>query len=203
MKKIIIMVLTILGLAATALCFVFPVQAKEVSNNISEFLNTPYMIAGTSITLGGILTFVISKFIVNNTKFGRKEINTVKEDFKELKEAVGENEKSVERTIALYTEKYMELEEKCNTQVTVMLDQFEDMQNKVLTALEAIPNRKVQLIVSEYKSNYEAKKQEIINKTINTNEYIDEKLAEMKKQFDEFMEKLSHEKEENDQTTEE
>ena len=203
MKKVIMWTLYVLVLAATVLCFVFPVQAKEVSNNVMEVLNTPIAIAGVSITLGGLLSFVVSKYIMSNTKFGRKELDGIKEDFKETELEIIEFKEQVNNKVSEIEQNYKELEVKCNNQVTMMFDEFEDLQNNMINALEVIPNRKVQLIVAEYKANYESKKAEIITKTINTNEYIDMKIAEMKAQFDELMEKLKHEEADDNQTTEE
>lgn len=203
MKKIITAIVCVLGIVATALCFIFPVQAKEVSENITNVLNTPFVIWGTSITLGGILTYIISKYIMTNSRFGRKEIDGLKSDFSECEIEISDYKEKIDEKIAEVENKYVNLEANCNNQVSIMLQQFEEMQGKMLTALEVIPNVKVQNIVNEYKQEYEAKKQEIIDKTINTNSYVDEKLAEMKAQFDEFMEKLKHEKAEDNQTTKE
>ncbi len=193
MKKVLMWTLYFLALAATILCFVFPVQAKEVCDNVMNVLNTPIAIAGVSVTLGGLLSFVISKYLVNNTKFGRKELDKIKEDFKETELEVTEYKEKIDNKIAEIEHKYADLENNCENKVTVMLDQFEDLQGKMLNALEAIPNKKVQAIVAEYKVEYDTKKQEIITKTINTNEYIDMKIAEMQEEFNKLMEKIKHE----------
>lgn len=203
MKKVIKWTLYFLALAATVLCFVFPVQAKEVCDNVMNVLNTPFAIAGVTITLGGILGLLISKYLVNNTKFGRKELDGIKSDFKETENEVTEYKEKIDNKVAEIENKYTNLENNCENKVTIMLNQFEDLQGKMLNALEAIPNKKVQAIVANYKAEYDAKKQEIITKTINTNEYIDMKIAEMKAEFDEFMEKIKHEEANDNQTTEE
>lgn len=187
MKKVLLWTLYILALAATVLCFVFPVQAKETCENVINVLNTPFVIAGVSVTLGGLLTFIVSKFILNNTKFGRKEIDNLKAENEEFKKIIIENEKSVNEKVDNCEKQVNKLEESCNNQCTIMLGQFESLQTNVINALKAIPNKKIQAIVEEYESHYEAEKQEIIEKTINTNEYVDKKLEEM---FDEFMKKV-------------
>ena len=203
MKKVILWTLYVLVLAATVLCFVFPVQAKEVCNNVMEVLNTPFAIAGVSVTLGGLLSFVVSKYIMSTTKFGRKELDSIKSDFKETELEVIEFKEQVTSKVSEMEEGYNELKQDCDNKVTVMLDQFEDLQHKMLDALETIPNKKVQSIVAEYKEQYAERKEEIITKTINTNEYIDMKIAEMKVQFDEFMEKMKHEEANDNQAAEE
>lgn len=203
MKKVIQWTLYIVILAATVLCFIFPIQAKEVSENVMTVLNTPFVIAGVSVTIGGILAFITSKFIMNNSKFGRKEIDRIKEDFKETElEVIGVKE-TVSESLKTAEKKYNELKNDCNNQIAVMFDEFEDLQNKMIDALEVIPNVKIKAIVADYKAHYEERKAEIIQKTINTNEYINENILKMKAQFEEFMEQLKNEEAENNQTTEE
>lgn len=203
MKKVIAWTVYGLILAGTALCFIFPVQAKEVCNNIMTVLNTPIAIAGVTVTLGGVLAFVISKFIMNNSKFGRKELDRIKEDFKECENEVSDHKEKIDNKIAKIENKYANLENNCENKVTIMLNQFEDLQNNVLSALEVIPNVKVKAIVADYKSQYAERKEEIITKTVNTNKYIDKKIAEMKAEFDKLMEKLKNEEANDDQATEE
>ena len=190
MKKVLMWTLYFLALAATALCFIFPVQAKEVCDNIMNVLNTPIAIAGVSVTLGGLLSFVVSKYIMTNTKFGRKELNNLKEDFKETENEVTEYKEKIDSKVAEIEHKYAELENNCENKVTIMLEEFEDMQNTVINGLKTIPNKKIQAIVEEYEAKYAERKEEIIEKTINTNDYIDKKLLEM---FQEFMEKVKYE----------
>ena len=203
MKKVIAWTVYGLILVGTALCFIFPVQAKEVCNNIMTVLNTPIAIAGVTVTLGGILAFVVSKFIMNNSKFGRKELDGIKRDFSETEKEVIEYKEKIDNKILEVEGKYKYLEENCMNQVSVMLDEFEDLQNNMLNALETIPNVKVKAIVADYKAQYAERKEEIITKTVNTNEYIDKKIAEMKAEFDKLMEKLKHEEANDDQATEE
>ncbi len=190
MKKVLMWTLYFLALAATVLCFIFPVQAKEVCDNIMTVLNTPIAIAGVTVTLGGLLSFVISKYLVNNTKFGKKELDKIKEDFKETELEVTEYKEKIDNKVAEIEHNYAELENKCENKVTIMLEEFEDMQNTVINGLKTIPNKKIQAIVEEYEAKYAERKEEIIEKTINTNDYIDKKLLEM---FQEFMEKVKYE----------
>lgn len=190
MKKVLMWTLYFLALAATVLCFVFPVQAKEVCDNVMNVLNTPIAIAGVSVTLGGLLSLVISKYLVNNTKFGRKELDKIKEDFKETELEVTEYKEKIDNKVAKIESNYKQLEQTCDSKVTIMLEEFEDMQNAVINGLKVIPNKKIQAIIEEYEAKYIERKEEIIEKTINTNDYIDKKLLEM---FQEFMEKVKYE----------
>lgn len=190
MKKVLMWTLYFLALAATVLCFIFPVQAKEVCDNIMNVLNTPIAIAGVSVTLGGLLSFVISKYLVNNTKFGRKELDGIKRDFAECENEVTEYKEKIDNKVAEIESNYKQLEQTCDSKVTIMLEEFEDMQNTVINGLKTIPNKKIQAIIEEYEAKYAERKEEIIEKTINTNDYIDKKLLEM---FQEFMEKVKYE----------
>lgn len=200
MKKAMKWILLAVVLTATVLCFIFPVQAKEVCDNIMSVMNTPFVIAGVTITIGGLLSLVISKYIMINSKFGRKELDKIREDFKETENEVTEYKEKIDNKVTEIESKYNNLENSYESKVTIMLEEFEDMQSRVIDALKVIPNKKVQTIVEDYESNYDNRKQEIISKTINTNDYIDKKLLEM---FQEFMEKVKYEEAKNNQTTEE
>ena len=187
MKKVIGWILFTLVLAAGILCFIFPVQAKEVCDNIMNVLNTPVAIAGISTTIGGIIAFILTRFIMNNSKFGRKELDGIKNDFKETELELINFEENINNKLIESNKKYEELKNSCNNQVTIMLEQFEDLQNNMLSALKTIPNKKVQAIIVEYESQYEVKKAEIIEKTIYTNEYIDNKLNELKQDMEKML----------------
>ena len=193
MKKVIYWILFVLGLTAAVLCFVFPVQAKEVSENIMNVLNTPVGIAGVSTTIGGILAFVVTKFIMTNSKFGRKELDNMKKEYEEFQNIVCEHEAKVTQAMTEYENKFEDLKNNCNNQVTIMLEQFEDLQKDTLNALKAIPNKKVQAIVEQYEAQYAVKKQEVIEKTINTNEYINEKIKELEEMLNEAKETFNFE----------
>ena len=187
MKKVVYWVLFVLGLVAGVLCFIYPVQAKEVCDNIMTVLNTPFAIAGVSFTLGGIIIFVVTRFIMNNSKFGRKELDSVKKDLESAKKQIAEYEYKISLRLDEYGKDYELVKNTCNNQVTIMLEQFEDLQHNVIDGLKAIPNKKVQAVVAEYESQYEVKKAEIIEKTVCTNDYIDNKLNELRQDMEKML----------------
>ena len=187
MKKIVYWILFGLGLTAGVLCFIFPVQAKEVSENIMNVLNTPFAIAGFSFTIGGLIIFVITKFIMSNSKFGRKELDGVKEEFDALEDRLLSYQDDITLKLDEYSKDYELVKNTCNNQVTIMLEQFEDLQHNMIDALKTIPNKKVQAIIAKYESQYEVKKAEIIEKTVCTNDYIDNKLNELRQDMEKML----------------
>lgn len=193
MKKVIKWTAYILFLVifiSAAVCyFVIPEQTKMVVDKIVEYTNTPIAIAGISTTLGGIISYVIVNFVVKNTKFGRKEINNLKADYNQAKEDISEYKHNMDLLLANQEEEFKNYREGCEKQVTMMLEEFEDLQKETLSALKTIPNKKVQAIVEEYEAKYSERKKEIIEKTIYTNDYVDNKLNELR----EYMEKMLNE----------
>ena len=174
-------------IVATVLCFVFPVQAKEISENIMNVLNTPVGIAGVSTTIGGILAFIVTKFVMTNSKFGRKELDNIKKEFDEFQNAAIEHQQALTMKISDYEDKFNNLKNNCEDQVKIVISEFEDLQKDTLNALKTIPNKKVQAIVCEYENNYESRKAEIIEKVSNSDEYINNKLNELRKEFEEML----------------
>lgn len=193
MKKVIKWTAYILFLVifiSAAVCyFVIPEQTKMVVDKIVEYMNTPIAIAGISTTLGGIISYVIVNFVVKNTKFGRKEINNLKEDYNQAKEDISEYKHNIDLLLTNQEEEFKNYRQCCENQVTMMLEEFEDLQKKTISALKTIPNKKVQAIVEEYEAKYAERKKEIIEKTVYTNDYVDNKLNELR----EYMEKILNE----------
>jgi len=196
MKKVICWTLYFLALAAAVLCFVFPVQAKEVCDNIMGVLNTPIAIAGVSVTLGGLLSFIISKYIMSSSKFGRKELDAMKNELRDAKNELTVYKNNITHEVEKCLLDVQLLEKDCNNQVTIMLHEFEDLQDKTLEALKTIPNKKVQNIVALYEENYEVRKQEIIDKTIHTDEYVDKRIKELEDLLNEAKEIFNNKAEE-------
>lgn len=193
MKKVIKWTAYILILGAllvySVCAFSAPEFTKHATDVIMEWLNTPVAIAGISTTLGGIITYVIVNFVIKNTKFGRKEINNLKTDYNQAKEDISEYKHNINLVLANQEEEFKNYRQSCENQVTMMLEEFEDLQKKTISALKTIPNKKVQAIVEEYEAKYDERKKEIIEKTIYTNDYVDNKLNELR----EYMEKMLNE----------
>lgn len=172
-----------------------PEQNKLVTDKVTEWLNTPVGVAGVSTTIGGIFAYIVTKFIFANSKFGRRELDHIKNDTDEFKKIIVEHEQSVNDKVNEYENKYKELEQNCNNQVSIMLEQFEDLQKKTIDALKTIPNKKVQAIVDEYESQYAERKEEVIERTIHTNDYIERKFKELEDMINEAKETINSETE--------
>ena len=200
MKKAIKWGLYFICLGALVIYFVggifAPEQTKHATDVVISWLNTPVGIAGISTTIGGIIAYIIVNFVMKNTKFGRKELDNIKKDCDEFQANVIVVENNAIKRIEEYEAKYEELKKSCDNKVAIMYDQFEDMQNTLHASLKTIPNKKVQAIVAKYETEFKVRKEEIINKTVNTNEYIDKRINELNKKFDAFLEEIKNEREE-------
>ena len=207
--KITAYVLCLLAIAALTICYlVIPAKTKEVVDIAIGYLNTPVAIAGITTTIGGILIFVISKFIISNTKFGRKEIDTMKQEISIYKDFIKNYKGEAESKIADYQQKFEDMKAECENQIAVMYDVFEDLQANTMSSLKVIPNKKIQEIVETYEQNFSKNKEEIIEKTVNTNEYVNSKIKELEEKYQAFMKDAEgilneREEEQDNQATEE
>lgn len=168
-----------------------PTETKHATDIVIGWLNTPVGIAGVSTTIGGVIAYILVNFVVRNTKFGRKELDNMKKSCDEFQESVIVLENNVAREVAEYKKKYEELEKSCEDKVKIMYQQFEDLQNTLLSSLKTIPNKKVQAIVTKYETEYAVRKEEIIEKTINTSEYINEKIKKLEELLNEAKETVN------------
>lgn len=198
MKKVVKWTVYILLLAATAaavVCYlIFPAETKRAIDKIMQYVNTPVAIAGITTTVGGALAFVISKYILGNTKFGRQELDSIHETVNQFKDqsskAIGEYKDKFGELKADYENKFEDLKSETDAKVTVVYNEFKDLQGTLLGSLEAFPNKHIQELVAEYKARFQEREGEIIEKTINTNEFIDKKIAEIKAQYESMFEEL-------------
>lgn len=194
MKKVVkwtIYTAALLIIGALTICyFVIPNQTKEIIAKIVEYANTPIGIAGTSITIGGLISFVLVKYILANTKFGKKELDTIKNNFEEHKEKVEGICNDVKSVTTNYINEFQLLKTDCDNKISIVYQEFEDLQSSLISSLKTIPNKKVQAVVAEYEAKLEIRKQEIINKTINANTYVEDKIAEIKSQYDSMYKEL-------------
>ena len=185
----------VLAVAYFVCNLVIPGQTTWFMEQVALVLNYPITIAGVSVTLGAVASYIITKYVMSMTKFGRKELDQIKANNSQYTEQINTFCENVTNEVNDMKAQYEELKVNCNNQITVMLEQFENLQNKTLTALETIPNKKVQAIVAEYKGAYEVTKAEIINKTINTDEYINEKIKKLEEMLNEAKEIFNSETE--------
>lgn len=194
MKDIIkwtIYLIALMALATLTVCYIaVPRETSVVIDKIVQYANTPIAIAGISTTIGGALIFIISKYILSTTKLGRKELDSMREDMNEFKE-------STANTIQDYKTKFDDLvsqaealKKDTENQVTIVYDEFTDLKNTVLTSLKAFPNKRIQEIVNKYEIEFAEREKDIIQKTINTNDFIDSKIEEIKSQYNDMFNEL-------------
>lgn len=172
-----------------------PEQNKLVTDKVTEWLNTPVGVAGVSTTIGGIFAYIVTKFIFSNSKFGRKELDNIKNEFKDVRTDVDTYIENFDSWAKNIEQECDETKNSCNNQVSIMLEQFEDLQKKTIDALKTIPNKKVQAIVDEYESQYAERKEEVIERTIHTNDYIERKFKELEDMINEAKETINSETE--------
>lgn len=194
MKKVIkwtAYILILGGLLAYSVCALSaPEFTKHATDVVMGWLNTPVAIAGISTTIGGIITYIIVNFVIKSTKFGRKELDNNKKEFEDFKENTINEVKEFEEIVNNCENNYKTFTADCDNRITIMCEQFTDLMNNTMSALKTIPNKKVQAIVSEYETKFDTVKQEIIDKTVNKNAYVDAKIKELENNYKEFIEKM-------------
>lgn len=188
-------ILLLAAVIATVVCYsVFPAETKRAIDKIMQYANTPIAIAGVTTTVGGVLGFVISKYVLDNTKFGRRELDTIHETVNEFKDqsfkAIQEYKGKFEELKSNYEGKFEDLKSETEAKITVVYNEFKDLQDTLLGSLEAFPNKHIQALVAEYKARFQEREAEIVEKTINTNEFIDKKIAEIKAQYETMFNEL-------------
>lgn len=207
--KITAYVLCLVAVVALTICYlVIPSQTKQAVDIIVGYLNTPVAVAGISTTIGGIVIFVVSKFIISNTKFGKKELEKIKDDVNNAKVSVYEYKGIITDEVKKYKVQFEDLKKESEDKITIMYEEFKDLKVNLMDSLKVIPNKKVQEIVEKYESEFNVREEEIINKTVNTNEYVNSKIKELEDKYQEFLneaEVMLNEKaeERNDSQTEE
>ena len=132
--KIIGAILLSLGVIALIVCLcVIPNETKAFFDVVVEYLDKPIVLCGVSVTIGGVLLFFITRYIIANTSFGKKKLNDLndkiiangkisKEQYEELTTLITNNKKSDD-------DKFNKIDNTLNT-----------LNNAVLL----IPNKKVQ-----------------------------------------------------------
>lgn len=192
--KVFLTILALLAIATYLVCSTaLPEQTKAFTENVGLVLNYPITIAGVSVTIGGVASYIIVKYVMNMTKFGRKELDNIKADNSQYIEHIDAFRDDMVNKMDDMKAQYETLKIECNNQATIMLEQFESTQKMVLESLKTIPNKKVQAIVAQYESTYQEKKVESIDKVIHSKEYIDNQIKKLEEMLNEAKEILNSE----------
>lgn len=89
MKKALKVIVPILLVALVIFYIVAYIVWKEQTTYITEciinFINKPVVIAGVSTTIGGLFVFLLVKYIINNSRFGKKRLHEIEEENDKLK----------------------------------------------------------------------------------------------------------------------
>lgn len=218
MKKVVkwtAYILILAGAIAAVICYlVVPAETKRAINKLMEYANTPICIAGVTTTVGGILVFVVTRYVMGNTKFGRKELDSMHDALSEFEnqssKSIDDYKNRFDELKSKYEAEFAALKSETDSKVSVVYDEFEDLQKTLLESLKAFPNKHIQELVAEYEARFSERKEEIIEKTINTNEYVDAKIAEINAQYEAMfaelrdkVEKTLNEEAKDNQTAEE
>ena len=132
-KKVFLCLFLILGVIALIVCYiVIPTETQLAFDKVIEYLNTPIIICGISITLGGVLGFFIVRYILNNSSVGKRRLN-------ELKALIEEYKKNEDKENELTKDKLDRYQSATDTALVNLATEL----NKVEKALELVPNKKV------------------------------------------------------------
>lgn len=127
-----------LGVIALIVCMcVIPNETKLFFDRVFEYLDKPFVLCGVSVTIGGILLFFITRYILNNTSVGKKHL-------KELKELVDKYNEIQNKKDELTNENIYKLGVEYKKMATNITNEIDKLEN----ALKQVPNKKVQEVLN-------------------------------------------------------
>lgn len=84
---VLLILLTTLLIGSCVLYIVNRELANQLFTNLKGFFDRPIVIAGISTTIGGLLLYLLIKYIVVNTRYGKSMLAKYEEKQKELEQA--------------------------------------------------------------------------------------------------------------------
>lgn len=141
---------------------------EQITTWLDQFTDKPIVYYTLCVVIGVVAAFVI----LSKTSVGRKALNELRGLFRSNEKTAHEtlekvqnvetlaNEK-IEQLEAHYTQKVEECEKECEQKVAFALSIVNFYEERIFSALEKIPNVKVQECVKELKQEYQEKKNEI------------------------------------------
>lgn len=175
--------LVISGGIALSICYIaIPERTKCAIDIVVGYLNTPYGL-GCGITItGSMVIFLFSKYLIKyaiaNSKYGKGELEKVKDQVKE------------------YKDKALELKEKGEKLDIVVKDYLSDfntrldlLSNYLAKVCETSPNAKIKALGNDLVSGYATKKEELSKELDKINSDYKSYVAE-NKSIDELFAKL-------------
>lgn len=207
--KIALPIIAFCAMVAWAVCSaVIPEQTNQFIENVKILADRPIVIAGFTATVGGIATFVFTNFVLKNTKFGRKELDSMREDIEKGKKDAESKLDDFKNQAEAKLAELNGIKDECEGKISAMYDEFKDLKASLIGSLKTIPNKKVQEKVAEYEEGFGHREEEILKKAFDTNAYVDDKIAELEAKWKEFVKQnmeIGHEAEKaiDDKATEE
>jgi len=127
-----------LGVIALIVCMcAIPNETKLFFDRVFEYLDKPFVLCGVSVTIGGVLLFVITRYILNNTSVGKKNL-------KELKELIDKYNEIQNKKDELTNENIYKLGVEYKKMTTNISNEIDKLEN----ALKQVPNKKVQEVLN-------------------------------------------------------
>lgn len=122
------------GVIALIVCLIaIPYQTNEFFAVVFEYLDKPIVLCGVSVTLGGILLYFITRYILSNSSVGKKHLKALEEELQAYKDKEKEDNINSLEKIAI-----------TNTNLLKLQDSFYDEKEKLENIIKLIPNKKVQ-----------------------------------------------------------
>ena len=158
MKKILKVALPILLVGffvAITICYsLYPEQTLQFAEKLKEFANQPLPIAGFStLTIGGLL-FLIIRYIISNSNFGKAKLQEMKTELENAKKELADEQSKTRKLQAYYKEE---------------IDYYK---SATIEGLKLIPNKKVQDYVANIEKVDSAFNQKIKEIDERINEYV-------------------------------
>lgn len=127
-----------LGVIALIVCMcAIPNETKLFFDVVVEYLDKPIVLCGISVTIGGVLLYFITRYIINNTSVGKKHLKELKELIDKYNEIQNKKDELTNENIYKLGVEY----KKMTTNITNEIDKLEN-------ALKQVPNKKVQEVLN-------------------------------------------------------
>ena len=182
MKKIIIILLGLLSIAAFIWYGIQPDVFMQCLDTITYYLNMPLPIIGISV----ISLMIFAWELYSHSAVGKKQLAEFKKENEELKNEIKDYKLKTD-------EKINDLKETYEDKLSVVYSQFNFYETSIVNILKEVPNKRVQEEVYKFENTYNEKKAEISEIMSDNYPAIQEKLNEIENQFKELMAKYEEE----------
>lgn len=127
-----------LGVIALIVCMcAIPNETKLFFDRVFEYLDKPFVLCGASVTIGGILLFVITIYIINSSSIGKKQINELQDKLNAYSKVAKEEREKAEKRVDVVCDNMAE-----------GFSIVKEKQDLLENALKQVPNKKVQEVLN-------------------------------------------------------